>query len=89
MLVMSATLEGAPVAALLGGAPVVTSEGRIASRWRCATGPRRRAARLEADVAAAVREALDAEEGDVLVFLPGAGEIRRVAVAAQRGGRRT
>ena len=78
ILVMSATLEGAPVSALLGGAPMVTSEGRshpVEVRHRS----RRSGSRLEADVAAVTREALDAEEGDVLVFLPGAGEIRRVA----------
>lgn len=78
ILVMSATLESGPVAALLGDAPVVTSEGRsypVAVRHR----PRRSGARLEAEVASAVREALQEETGDLLVFLPGAGEIRRVA----------
>jgi ATP-dependent helicase HrpB len=77
VLVMSATLEGGPVAALLGGAPVVTSEGRahpVEVRHR----GRRAGTKLEAAVAAAVRDALDAEEGDVLVFLPGALEIRRL-----------
>ena len=77
LLVMSATLEGAPVAALLGGAPVVTSEGRAHS-VEVRHLPRRAGTRLEPAVAAAVREALDVEGGDVLVFLPGAGEIRRV-----------
>jgi ATP-dependent helicase HrpB len=78
ILVMSATLEGGPVAALLHGAPVVTSEGRshpVEVRHR----PRRPGTRLEAEVSSVVREALGAEQGDVLVFLPGAGEIRRVA----------
>jgi ATP-dependent helicase HrpB len=78
VLIMSATLEGEPVAALLGGAVVVTSEGRahpVEVRHRA----RLPGTRLEAVVAGAVREALDVEEGDVLVFLPGAGEIRRVA----------
>ena len=77
VLVMSATLEGGPVAALLGGAPVVTSEGR-AHPVEVRHQARRAGTRLEPAVAAAVREALVAEEGDVLVFLPGAGEIRRV-----------
>ncbi len=78
LLVMSATLEGGPVASLLGGAPVVTSEGRrfeVETRYR----PRRPGRRLDADVGSVVREALDSDAGDVLVFLPGAGEIRRVA----------
>jgi len=78
VLVMSATLEGAPVAALLGNAPVVTSEGRefpVETRYL----PRRTEQRIEAQVAAAVRDIIARESGDVLVFLPGAGEIRRVA----------
>ncbi len=82
ILVMSATLDGAPVAALLGGAPVVTSEGRshvVEVRYH----RRRQGARLETQVAATVREALLSEPGDVLVFLPGAGEIRRVAAMLQ------
>ena len=78
ILVMSATLEGAPVSRLLGGAPVVTSEGR-ANPVEVRHRSRRSGSRLEVEVAAVTREALDDEEGDVLVFLPGAGEIRRVA----------
>jgi ATP-dependent helicase HrpB len=76
VLVMSATLDGAPVALLLGGAPIVTSEGRshpVETRHR----PSRAGTRIEAAVAAAVREALAADAGDILAFLPGAGEIRR------------
>ena len=76
VLVMSATLDGAPVAQLLGGAPIVTSEGRshpVETRHR----PPRAGTRIEAAVAAAVREALAEDAGDVLAFLPGAGEIRR------------
>ncbi|HEY7504438.1 MAG TPA: ATP-dependent helicase HrpB [Gemmatimonadales bacterium] len=78
ILVMSATLEGAPVSTLLDGVPIVTSEGRshaVEVRHRS----RRSGVKLESEVAAVVREALQAEQGDVLVFLPGAGEIRRVA----------
>jgi ATP-dependent helicase HrpB len=77
LLAMSATLDGARVAALLGGAPVVTSEGRahpVETRFL----PRRAAGRIEPLVARAVRGALEEHAGDVLVFLPGAGEIRRV-----------
>jgi ATP-dependent helicase HrpB len=77
ILVMSATLDGAPVAGLLEGAPVVTSVGRahpVEVRHR----PRRTGTRLEAAVAAVVRQALEVDEGDLLVFLPGAAEIRRV-----------
>ena len=78
ILVMSATLDGAPVAHLLGGAPVVTSEGRlfpVAVRWL----PRRAGEWLEPAVVRAVRLALREGEGDLLVFLPGQGEIHRTA----------
>jgi ATP-dependent helicase HrpB len=77
VLVMSATLDGGPVARLLGDAPVVTSEGRahpVETRWL----PRRPEGRVEAVTARTVRDALETEDGDILVFLPGAGEIRRV-----------
>lgn len=77
VLVMSATLDGARVAALLGDAPVVTSEGRahpVETRFL----PRRAEGRVEPRVVRAVHQALEEEDGDVLVFLPGAGEIRRV-----------
>jgi len=78
ILVMSATLDGEPVARLLGGAPIVTSAGRkfpVEARWL----PRRGDQRVEGAMAAAVRLALRETEGDVLAFLPGQGEIHRVA----------
>ena len=82
VLVMSATLDGVAVSALLadegGPAPVLRSEGRmfpIETHYRAP----RRDERVEATTARVIREALDATEGDVLVFLPGAGEQRRVA----------
>jgi ATP-dependent helicase HrpB len=76
ILVMSATLDGARVASLLGGAPVVESEGRsfpVATRYL----GRDARVRIEEQVAEAVARALRAESGSLLVFLPGAGEIRR------------
>jgi ATP-dependent helicase HrpB len=79
LVVMSATLETDELAAYLGGCPVVTSEGRqhpIAIEYDTAGEGRPLAERA----AAAVRRALD-EAGDVLVFLPGAAEIRRTAAA--------
>ncbi|MEP6691844.1 MAG: ATP-dependent helicase HrpB [Gemmatimonadaceae bacterium] len=80
VLVMSATLDGARIAELLGGAAVITSEGRAFSvETRYTDRPRAEHARLEPVIAATVRDALARDEGDVLVFLPGAGEIRRVA----------
>ncbi len=76
ILVMSATLDAEPVAELLGGAPVIRSEGRIhpvETRFEGRTSDRR----IEGRVAGAIRRALQENEGDILVFLPGAGEIRR------------
>ncbi|MCC2098206.1 MAG: ATP-dependent helicase HrpB, partial [Hyphomicrobiales bacterium] len=75
-LVMSATLDGARVAALLDGAPVVESEGRaypVETRY-LGRNPRER---IERQVADAVKRALRADPGSALVFLPGAAEIRR------------
>ncbi|WP_461414204.1 ATP-dependent helicase HrpB [Gemmatimonas sp.] len=81
VLVMSATLDGEAVAALIadadGSAPVVRSSGRmfpIDTMYR----PPRLDERIEATTSRVVREALEAQEGDVLVFLPGMGEQRRV-----------
>jgi ATP-dependent helicase HrpB len=76
LLVMSATLDGARVAALLGNAPVVESQGRafpVETRY-LGRDPR---APIERQVADAVERALRADTGSLLVFLPGAGEIRR------------
>lgn len=77
LVAMSATLDGQAVSALLGGAPILTSDGRlfpVETRYLPLAG----GATMEASVAQAVRQALRENEGDVLVFLPGAGEIRRV-----------
>ena len=78
ILVMSATLDTAAVAELLDRALVFTAEGRshpVETRYR----PIREGTRLEDGVGGAVLTALAEEDGDVLVFLPGAPEIRRVA----------
>ena len=80
VLVMSATIDGAPVAALLGGAPVIESHGRlfpVETRYR----PAREGQWMDVSAAAAVRAALAADTGDVLVFLPGQGEIARTVTA--------
>ena len=78
ILVMSATLDGARVARLLGNCPVVESEGRaypVATR-HVGRDPN---ARIEDEMARTVRRALAEEAGSALVFLPGAAEIRRTA----------
>ncbi|MDK8872193.1 ATP-dependent helicase HrpB [Paracoccus sp. SSJ] len=82
LLVMSATLDAEPVAALMDGAPVIRSEGRafpVETRWLdrpLPAGARLvpEAARLIADAEAATR----GTGGTILAFLPGEGEIRRV-----------
>ena len=73
---MSATLDGARVAALLGDAPVVESEGRAFAVETRYLGRDARE-RIENQVTEAVARALRADAGSLLVFLPGAGEIRR------------
>lgn len=80
IVVMSATLDAARVAALLGDAPVIVSEGRMFP-VRYVYRPRDPRAPLEQEAAAAVRAALAAEPGSALVFLPGVREIERTAEA--------
>jgi ATP-dependent helicase HrpB len=77
ILVMSATLDGARVASLLGETtPVIESEGRMFPVETRHLG-RDAHARLEPQMASAVLRALSSETGSVLAFLPGQGEIRR------------
>ena len=77
ILVMSATLDGARISALLGDAPIVESQGRMFPVETRYLGRDERL-RLEERVTRAVERALGEEAGSVLVFLPGQGEIRRV-----------
>ena len=79
LVVMSATMDPAPVAAFLGDAPVIASEGRtFPVDVTYLDAPDDRPAGRQ--VASALRRLLDAGlDGDVLVFLPGAAEIRRAA----------
>jgi len=77
LLVMSATIDGARFARLLGqDAPVIESEGRaypLDIRW-LGSSPE---ARLEDAVAGAVMQAWKETTGDILAFLPGVGEVER------------
>lgn len=84
LLVMSATLDGAAVARLLGDAPLLQSAGRSFPVETRHAAPRA-GARIEAHVSLVVREALASEDGSVLVFLPGTGEIRRVEALLHDG----
>jgi ATP-dependent helicase HrpB len=75
LLVMSATLDGARVAALLGDAPMIESAGRAFPVETRYVGRDTRP--IEPQVADTIVRATRAEQGSLLVFLPGAAEIRR------------
>jgi len=84
LLVMSATIDGARVARLLGDVSVIESAGRafpVETRYL----PPDPLQRLEDQVAGGVRQALREESGSALVFLPGQAEITRVAERLQNG----
>jgi len=78
ILLMSATLEGERLSALLDAAPILRSEGRmypVTQRWGRPFQP---GEFVEPRVVQTVLEALNDESGSLLVFLPGQAEIRRV-----------
>jgi ATP-dependent helicase HrpB len=77
LLAMSATLDLAPLARMLRDAPIVSAQGRS---FEVATHfiPRRSELHLELQVSQVVQTALREQAGDILCFLPGAAEIRRV-----------
>ncbi|HEY5875575.1 MAG TPA: ATP-dependent helicase HrpB, partial [Ilumatobacteraceae bacterium] len=91
ILAMSATIDAGRLAALLsagsGGAavPVIEAGGRphpVDVRWF----PKKPNERLEPAISTVIQTALRREEGDALVFLPGAGEITRVAQQLETAG---
>ncbi|MCL4108787.1 UNVERIFIED_CONTAM: hypothetical protein GTU68_049128, partial [Idotea baltica] len=78
ILVMSATLDAAPIAALMKDAPILTAAGMshpVESRWL--EKPRPKTTRFETALSELVLQAVNETEGGILVFLPGEGEIRR------------
>lgn len=82
VVVMSATLDAEPVAALLDDAPVLTAEGRafpVDTRWL--DRPLPAGTPLPRAMADLILAALDAGPGGILAFLPGEGDIRRTAAA--------
>jgi ATP-dependent helicase HrpB len=83
LVVMSATLEAAPVAGYLGGAPTLRAEGRrfdVAVEYLPRPDDRPLSQQVASALARLLSEGLD---GDVLVFLPGAAEIRRAREACE------
>lgn len=80
LLVMSATLDTAPIARVLGDVPVISSDGRafpVEVLYRPAPSQARQSWIVDR-VVAVIQEALQDQSGSVLVFLPGVGEIRKV-----------
>jgi ATP-dependent helicase HrpB len=80
LLVMSATLAAEPVVALLPDAAFICGSGRmfpVETKYL----EKRLPEGLETKVAQTVWQALEHDDGDILVFLPGAAEIRRVQSA--------
>lgn len=75
LLVMSATLDAGPVAELLGQAPLVTGHG-ISYPVTTEYLDQEPAGRIAAVTAQGIRRVLAERRGDILAFLPGAGEIR-------------
>ncbi|MGE0187776.1 MAG: ATP-dependent helicase HrpB [Steroidobacteraceae bacterium] len=92
LLVMSATLDGEAVARLLGNAPIVTSAGQafpVSTQYRSMQVTQRKLWHnddIARDVTQVIIHAVSEEPGDVLVFLPGQGEIRRVQTLLQSAG---
>ena len=81
LLVMSATLDLPRLLELLGAATLIEGGLRPHEVTYCWLGRPPRGARIEPAMTAAIRRALEENAGDVLAFLPGAPEIRRVATA--------
>ncbi|MBP2655590.1 MAG: ATP-dependent helicase HrpB [Firmicutes bacterium] len=77
ILVMSATIEAEPVAELLGGAPVVAVQGNFFPVETYYQNSRNEVT-FEAQLIRVVRDVTTHNHGNILVFLPGTGEIRRV-----------
>jgi ATP-dependent helicase HrpB len=82
LLVMSATLAAEPVAAYLGNAPIVRSDGRLFP-VTIHYSPHLDRKPLESLVAEVLPAAMTETSGDCLIFLPGVGEIRKVGGAIQ------
>ncbi|MCF6289634.1 MAG: ATP-dependent helicase HrpB [Desulfobacterales bacterium] len=85
LLIMSATISTEPIAELLGQAPVITSQGRSFPVTTHYLGAEPRLHPEQLTITTVLR-ALAKEEGSILVFLPGVGEIRRVAALLQEAG---
>ncbi|WP_296993003.1 ATP-dependent helicase HrpB [Thalassospira sp. UBA1131] len=84
LVVMSATLDGEPIARLMGDCPVITSEGRaypVETKYLAPKPDKWGNVRIDAEMTSAIKTALSEESGSILAFLPGQGEITRVESA--------
>lgn len=82
LVVMSATLDAAPIAALMGDAPIITSAGRafdVTPIWL--DRPLAKEMRFETAMVDRILTACDETQGGILAFCPGEGEIRRIEMA--------
>ncbi|MFD0959599.1 ATP-dependent helicase HrpB [Paenibacillus chungangensis] len=78
LIVMSATLEAEPIAALLQQAPVIRCEGRLFPvKTNYVDGDKKTP--LSTRMGRCIQDALNNHEGDVLAFLPGVREIRQTS----------
>lgn len=85
LLVMSATLDTGPIAELMGGVPVIEGEGRshpISIEYLSKPSGRT----IAEQTASGIRRVFEEQPGDILAFLPGAGEIKDVARRLKNDG---
>lgn len=85
ILIMSATLDGEHLSKTLGNAPIVTSTGRqfpVELKYLSQESD----SPIAKQMAVAIRKALREEQGDILAFLPGAGEINRTQQLLEEEG---
>jgi ATP-dependent helicase HrpB len=81
LLIMSATMDIAPVSALMGNAPIIVSEGKsfpVETKYIPALAPQKNTVLIEKACYFAAIKTLSEETGDILVFLPGVKEIKRL-----------
>jgi len=78
LLLMSATLDGVSISQFLGNVPIVHSDGKIFPVRLQYAPVNSDIQQIERSAAAAVNRSLADDKGDILVFLPGQREIRRV-----------
>ncbi len=85
ILIMSATLDGDQLSSALGGVPIITSDGKqfpVEIKYSLHDSD----THISTQMVLAIRKALREQPGDILAFLPGAGEIRRTQQSLEEDG---